>query len=238
MQLLSSIFEKERQGANRSRRSLKKKCAEIYLFGNLIFWSFHLSIFALLLFSIFKKNRLWCNCSRRSLKKSNRERIALVDLWKRSTVSESIRWSLKKSDTIYSVVIPANRSQKTSNLLKKTYFTDVFDSVPPFLCKQSKSLLSIFALQSFLKLDGIDSLLSIFEKDRPWANRSHQSLKIIDRERINPEIFKKGRRSDSIFFTIESIFRSQKQVIQSKNWWSNSQPYKISLFSYTIKTRF
>ena len=43
-----------------------------------------------------------------------------------------------------------------------------------------------------------------------------------------PSIFKKGNRSDSLFFTIESIFRSfdpKKRAICAKNRWSNSQPW-------------
>ena len=50
----------------------------------------------------------------RSLKKIDRAWIGLVDLWKRSTVSESTRRSLKKSDEIFTLVVWVKRSQITS----------------------------------------------------------------------------------------------------------------------------
>ena len=68
-------------------------------------------------------------------------------------------------------------------------------------------------LVDFLKrLTVIELILSIFKKVWPWANGSHRSLKKI-----------KG--SDSIFFTMESIFRSQKRINSIKTQWSNSQPW-------------
>ena len=48
---------------------------------------------------------------------------------------------------------------------------------PPFLCQKIESLPSILALWSFLKIDVIDLLLSIFEKDLPWSNRSFDHKK-------------------------------------------------------------
>ena len=49
--------------------------------------------------------------------------------------------------------------------------------------------------------------LSIFEKDRPWSNRSRQSFKKIDRDRIVLfNLLKRSTVIDSILFTIESIF--------------------------------
>ena len=64
------------------------------------------------------------------------------------------------------MIIKIFRSQKTSDL-KKSIFLYVFDSFPPFLFQKSELLPSIITIQSFLKIDGIDSFLSIFEKDRP-----------------------------------------------------------------------
>ena len=61
--------------------------------------------------------------------------------------------------------------------------------------------------RSFLKIDGIDSLSSIVEKDWPWSNRSRLSLKKTMSESI-PSI----DGSDSIFFMIKSIFWSQKTI--------------------------
>ena len=75
------------------------------------------------------------------------------------------------------------------------------------LCQKIELLTSIFALWSFLKIDGIDSLSSIVEKDWPWSNRSRLSLKKTMSESI-PSI----DGSDSIFFMIKSIFWSQKTI--------------------------
>ena len=87
--------------------------------------------------------------------------------------------------------------------MKKRIFV-CFWQFSPFVCQKIKSFLPIFTLQSFLKIDGIDllssidldridpvdlwkrltvieSILSIFKKDRPWANQYCRSLQKIDR---------------------------------------------------------
>ena len=73
----------------------------------------------------------------------NREQIALVTLYKRATVSKllstlfSKERPLKKSDVSDLLVIQANRSQKTSDLLKKNLFFVCLDSCSPFLCPRA-----------------------------------------------------------------------------------------------------
>ena len=62
--------------------------------------SFDLLIFDFSIFSIFKKDRPWSNCSCQFSKKIDRDRIALIDLLKRSTVIESILRSQKTIDSI------------------------------------------------------------------------------------------------------------------------------------------
>ena len=69
----------------------------------------------------------------------------------------------------------------------------------------------------------------IFKKDQPWSNRSRQSLKMIDHERMYPDDLLKrsmgGIRSFSQ--SNRSINHKKKQLIRSKNRWSNSQPWTI-----------
>ena len=92
---------------------------------------------------------------------------------------------------------------------KKTYFSYVLDSFPPFLCRKSESLPSLFTQSLFCK-DRRDrfalvalykraimckSLLSLFTKERPWANWSRRSLK-------------KSDGSNSLSFTSKSLFHS------------------------------
>ena len=149
------------------------------------------------LLSLFKKERPWADQFRRSLIKSDREGIALVALYKRVTVSESLSISLKKSGVSDSLVIRANHSQKRAIRLKKNYFSNVFDSFPPLYAKRANLSHCSLLSRSFLKRDGIDFLSSLFTKETPWANWSRRSLKQRD-------------WSVSLFFTSESLFWSQK----------------------------
>ena len=81
----------------------------------------------------------------------------------------------------------SRQSLKKIKKIKLLLSIFVFD-FPPYLCQKIKLLPPILALQSFLKIDGIDSLSSIFEKTtviesissifekyRPWSNRSRRS---------------------------------------------------------------
>ena len=118
-----------------------------------------------------KKNRLgdcermWAICSYHSFKKSNCKQITLVALNKRATVSDSLRSVMKKeqpwsnhslrkscvSDLL--MILCSNRSQKTSNSLKKTYFLYVFDSFSLFLCPRANWFCHSSLRHSFVKSD-------------------------------------------------------------------------------------
>ena len=71
------------------------------------------------------------------------------------------------------------QSQKTIDLIEKNVFYLCFWQFPPFLCQKMKSLLSIFVLRSFLKINGIDSLSSI-KKDCK-KDQFHQKTDLISR---------------------------------------------------------
>ena len=123
----------------------------------------------------FAHNCSWANRSRRTLQKSNREQIAL------------------------DFVIDANCSQKTSDLLEKTYLLYVFDSFSQFF-----------------------PLLSLFTKEQQWMIHSCHS-------------WQKSDRSDSLFFTSESLlcsFAHKKWAIRSKNRRANSQPWYVVMFKW------
>ena len=167
-----------------------------------------------LLLLIFLKDWPWSNRSNRSFKKIEKIKLLLS--------------SLKK---INSILLIFEKDwialKKRASCLKKTYLSSVFLQFFPLLCQKTKSLLSIFALWSFYKyrrewlaladlwktspvmesilsifekwLTLIESIPSIFKKDRLWVSRSHRSLQKIGG--IN-----------YIFFTIESIFWSQKTI--------------------------
>ena len=134
--------------------------------------------------SIFNKVQTWANRSRHSLKKSDRERIVLVDLLKIATVSESLSIYFRKSDISDSLMIRENHSQKNVFLVCFWLFS-------PFLCQKSESLMSIFTKEQpwadrsrrcFKKSDGSDSIRWIFKKDR--RENSHFSRKITKNERF------------------------------------------------------
>ena len=103
-----------------------------------------------LLSPLFKKKWSWANWSRRFKKKSACDQIALV--------------TLQKS---YREQIPLNRFAKKPHIFCR--FLTVF---PPLYANRAnwsrRSLLSC----SLLKMDGIDSLSSLFTKGRPWGNCS------------------------------------------------------------------
>ena len=154
----------------------------------------------------------------RSLKKIYRDQITLVDLWKRYKRANRSCRSLKKS----------KRANRFCRYLKnKTIFTwDSRKSLSKNICLvcfwqfsplfMPKEQIAPVDLRSFLKIDGIDLLSLIFEKDRPWANPSRGYLK-------------KNGRSVPVFFTIKSIFQSidhKKRAIRSKISWSNAQPWR------------
>ena len=69
----------------------------------------------------------------------------------------------------------------------------------------------------------IESIPSIFKKDWPWLNRSRRSLKKID-------------GSYSIFFMIESIFRSQKTIdsIENDDWIPNPAILRVAAAHPTV----
>ena len=65
-------------------------------------------------------------------------------------MSKLLSISLKKSDISDSLMIQANRSQKMSDSLEKTYFSCVYDSFPR-LFQKSNPLPSLFAQLLFFK---------------------------------------------------------------------------------------
>ena len=92
-----------------------------------------------LLTLLFTKERPWVICSRRSLK--------------RSDVSDSL-------------VILANRLQKTRNSLEKFVFFVCFWQFFPFICPRANSSSSSLLIHSFLKSNLSNWLPSLFTKER------------------------------------------------------------------------
>ena len=135
--------------------------------------------------SLFKKEQQWVNQSRA--------------LYKRATVSKLLSNSLRKSDLSDSLVIWANRSQKTSNLLKKTYFCmflTVFHSVSTIFCQISELLLVLFTQLLFFK-DQRDQFINVALYKRATVSKSLPS--IFTKEQLWVEsiqsIFKKNNGS-------------------------------------------
>ena len=140
-----------------------------------------------------------------------KEGIDPIDLLKRSTVSESIPLILKKRLT--GELWCFSRSNQSFVLLITK--NERFAHFCTLLCpKQNYFFMQIHLIFYHRKINSIkkdrscallkiatmsESILSIFKKDRPRANRSRQSLKKI-------------AVKDSIFSTIESIFWSQKTM--------------------------
>ena len=127
-----------------------------------------------------------------SLQKSDHERIAL-NFFKTEQHSWFEQNALKKL-----VIRPKN-----------TYFLYVFDHFPPFLSSKANCSRRSLLSSSFLKSVGSDSLSSLFTKEQPWAICSCCS-------------WQKSDRSNSLFFTSESLFCSfalsltKKRVIRWK----------------------
>ena len=100
--------------------------------------SFALRSFGLLLI----RSLLFCSIS--LILKSNHEQFAHIALYKRVTMNNSLMSLFKKEPCEVLLVIRANHLQKTSNLLKKSYFCMFF----PFLCpKANRSSRSRRSLQ-------------------------------------------------------------------------------------------
>ena len=162
--------------------------------GNSLFRS---SLFALLLKIAHFKDRLYAICS---LIWANRERIALVALYKRATEENRSRCSLKRVTRVIRLWF----EQIIFFLL------DSFSLLFPFLCPRANhSHLSSLSC-SFLKSNesnGSDSLSSLFTKEWLWANCSshstgaicsRRSLQKSDCEQIAPvTLYKRATVSNS-----------------------------------------
>ena len=157
------------------------------------------------------------NCS---LKKSDRERIAL---------------NFFKSNISDSLVIRANRSQKTSH-------SYVLDRFSPFLCPKanrcSRSLLSC----SFLKSVGSDSLLDI-KRGKQWKTYNKKSLvfwerlALITSESLTSFFFKEWRER----FThgrsfVKSNERDSLFFKEQQEWIAHGCSLKWSIFSKRAKS--
>ena len=94
--------------------------------------------------------------------------------FKIATVSESLSIYFRKSDISDLLMIGENHSQKNVFLVCFWLFS-------PFLCQKS------------------ESLMSIFTKERPWADRSRRCFKKSDGSDSIRWIFKKDRRENSHF---------------------------------------
>ena len=83
--------------------------------------------------------------------KKGRERFAQGHSFLKSDEHKLLSISFKKSDISYSLVIRANRSQKTSDSLKKKHFIVCFGQFFPIFMSKSESLPSLFAQSLFFK---------------------------------------------------------------------------------------
>ena len=131
------------------------------------------------------------------------ERFALVALFKRATVSDSdpslltkeqpwqiARFLWAKSNMSDFLVNQAARSQIERFVIQFDSFSMIF----PFFMPKNEWLPSLFTKSLFF---GSNSLSSLFTKEQLWAIRSCCS-------------WQKSDGSDSLFFTTESLFGSQK----------------------------
>ena len=127
-------------------------------------------------------------CSKSLILKSNCEQFAHVDLYKRANCSCC---SLKKSNVSDLLEMRANHSQKASHSLKKL---TVF---PLFYAQEWIAPVTLGSVAFILRATWAFCSRRSLQKERPWAIRSDHS-------------WQKSNRSDSLFFTSESLFHSQK----------------------------
>ena len=117
---------------------------------------------------------------------------------------------------------------KKSNSLKKNVFLYVFHCFSPFMPK-SESLLTLFALpRSLLKSNWSDFLLSLFTKERSWANRSRCSLQKSDCEQFAPVALLLTKNERFTRKTKEQILNPEK-----KQW----RPVARYLLGFLIQAR-
>ena len=170
--------------------------------------------FGLLLKIAHIKEQLWAICSRHSLKKSRRERIALVAIYKRATVSKSLSISLNKGD------ISEFLMKKNILFVRFWLFLTVF---PPFYAQEWMAPVALCSV-------------ALFER-AAWAICSFYSLKNSNHEQIaSVALYKRATMSVSLLSPMtkerlecmsESLvcpFAHKKLVIRSKNWLANSHP--------------
>ena len=178
--------------------------------------------------SLFKKEQPWANQSCLSLKKRDHERIALVALYKRVTVSESLSIFLKRVALVIcswfeqTALKRVNRSRRSS-----------------FSC-------------SFLKIDGIDSLFTLykratvskplpllFTKERSWMNRSRWSVKKSDRSNLlfftsKPMIefptLRKSLFRLQLLYCIKNVYCNTLSTASKCNAWKNIRISIILIF--------
>ena len=192
---------------------------------SLLFRSFALHSFALRSFAVhsFAQNHshhitepLWAICSCHSSKKKNSEWIALVALYKRTTMSDLLLslltyeqpWancshrSLKKSKISNSLVFSANGSQKWTN-----------PSCPSLLSR-------------FFKEQRSDLLSLLFTKKWQWVNCSRSSLQKSKCEQFAQVVHHKRATGTICSFSwVDRSFPHKKRVICL-----NSQPLKFMTF--------
>ena len=157
------------------------------------------------LWSLFEKEQPWVNSSCRSLKKSDHERIALLALYKRATVSKL----LSSYCTYYSYVFDSF-SLHASPLFKPKSESLKLLFAPPVILKEQQEQFALVTLYKRVTMIALvapykratlyKSLPSLISKEQPWAIRSLGSLQ-------------KSNGSNSLFFVSESLFCSQKRLI-------------------------
>ena len=167
--------------------------------------------------------------SRRSLQRSNRERIPLVTLNKRATMSDLLRSFMTKEIHWSKLSRHSVKMSNMSDSQKKNHifcmFLTGFHCFSPFLCQRAnrerRSLLS----RSFLNSYGSHSLLT---KERLWLNSSLCSLQKSDRDQFAPVASDKRATGAirSFSWAIRS-FAHKKQAIRSKTSELIPNPAKI-----------
>ena len=138
--------------------------------------------------------------------------FALVSTWvicsrrslQKSNLSNSLRLLITK-ERLWAI-----RWKK----FEKIVFFVCFYSLPPFLCQRANRSRSFLLSRSFLTATVRELLRSLLTKERPWVIRSRRFLQKSDPDEI-----------DSLFFSSQLLFHSQKGANRSKNRWANSQPW-------------